>query len=128
MTEIELKRLSRAELLELLLLQTRETERAQTRAKQLEEALSKRQLKIREAGDLAHAVLAGNGVMETAQRAAKQYLENIEQMQSETKERCAEIIEKARQEAERIIREAKEAQKEPDTDQILEEIYELLNH
>lgn len=128
MTEKELKRLSRAELLELLLLQTRETERAQTRVKQLEEALSKRQLKIREAGDLAHAVLAVNGVMETAQRAAKQYLENIEQMQSETKERCAEIIEKARQEAERIIREAKEAQKEPDTDQILEEIYELLNH
>ena len=128
MTEKELKRLSRAELLELLLLQTRETERAQTRAKQLEETLSKRQLKIREAGDLAHAVLAVNGVMETAQRAAKQYLENIEQMQSETKERCAEIIEKARQEAERIIREAKEAQKEPDTDQILEEIYELLNH
>ncbi len=128
MTEKELKRLSRAELLELLLLQTRETERAQARAKQLEETLSKRQLKIREAGDLAHAVLAVNGVMETAQRAAKQYLENIEQMQSETKERCAEIIEKARQEAERIIREAKEAQKEPDTDQILEEIYELLNH
>ena len=128
MTEKELKRLSRAELLELLLLQTRETERAQARAKQLEETLSKRQLKIREAGDLAHAVLAVNGVMETAQRAAKQYLENIEQMQSETKERCTEIIEKARQEAERIIREAKEAQKEPDTDQILEEIYELLNH
>lgn len=128
MTEKELKRLSRAELLELLLLQTRETERAQARAKQLEETLSKRQLKIREAGDLAHAVLAVNGVMENAQRAAKQYLENIEQMQSETKERCAEIIEKARQEAERIIREAKEAQKEPDTDQILEEIYELLNH
>ena len=128
MTEKELKRLSRAELLELLLLQTRETERAQARAKQLEENLSKRQLKIQEAGDLAHAVLAVNGVMETAQRAAKQYLENIEQMQSETKERCAEIIEKARQEAERIIREAKEAQKEPDTDQILEEIYELLNH
>ena len=128
MTEKDLKRLSRAELLELLLLQTRETERAQARAKQLEEALSKRQLKIQEAGDLAHAVLAVNGVMETAQRAAKQYLENIEQMQSETKERCAEIIEKARQEAERIIREAKEAQKEPDTDQILEEIYELLNH
>ena len=128
MTEKELKRLSRAELLELLLLQTRETERALARVQQMEEALSRRQLKIQEAGDLAHAVLAVNGVMETAQRAAKQYLENIEQMQSDAKTRCAEMIEKARQEAERIIREAKESQKEPDTDQILAEIYELLNH
>ncbi len=128
MTEKELKRLSRAELLELLLLQTRETERAQARTRQMEEALSKRQLKVQEAGDLAHAVLAVNGVMEAAQRAAKQYLENIEQMEADTRERCTEIIEKARKEAERIIREAKESQKEPDTDQILEEIYELLNH
>lgn len=128
MTEKELKRLSRAELLELLLLQTRETERAQARTRQMEEALSKRQLKVQEAGDLAHAVLAVNGVMETAQRAAVQYLENIKQMEADTRERCAEIIEKARQEAERIIREARESQKEPDTDQILEEIYELLNH
>lgn len=128
MTEKELKRLSRAELLELLLLQTRETERAQARVQQMEEALSRRQMKVQEAGDLAHAVLAVNGVMETAQRAANQYLDNIKQMHSDTKERCAEIIEKARQEADRIIREAKEARKEPDTDQILEEIYELLNH
>ena len=128
MTEKELKRLSRAELLELLLLQTRETERAQTRAQQMEEALSRRQLKIQEAGDLAHAALAVNGVMEAAQRAAGQYLENIQQMHSETRERCAEIIEKAQQEAQRIIKEAQESQKEPDTDQILEEIYELLNH
>ncbi len=128
MTEKELKRLSRAELLELLLLQTRETERLQGKLKQLEEAVTKRKLKVQEAGDLAHAVLAVNGVMETAQRAANQYLENIEDMRNRTRQQCEEIIEKAKAEAERIIREAGQNGTKPDTDPFMEEIYQLLNH
>lgn len=128
MTEKELKRLSRAELLELLLLQTRETERLQGKLKQMEEVMAKRQLKVQEAGDLAHAVLAVNGVMETAQRAAGQYLENIKEMQNQTRQQCEEILEKAKAEAERIIREAEENRTEPNTDAFMEEIYQLLNH
>lgn len=128
MTEKELKRLSRAELLELLLLQTRETERLQGKLKQMEEVVAKRQLKVQEAGDLAHAVLAVNGVMETAQRAAGQYLENIKEMQNQTRQQCEEILEKAKAEAERIIREAEENRTEPNTDAFMEEIYQLLNH
>ena len=128
MTEKELKRLSRAELLELLLMQTRETERLQQKLKQMEEAVAKRQLKVQEAGDLAHAVLAVNGVMVTAQRAANQYLENIKEMHARTRQQCEAIIEKAKSEAERIHREVGENGSKPDTDAFMEEIYQLLNH
>lgn len=128
MTEKELKRLSRAELLELLLLQTRETERLQGKLKQMEEAAARRKLKVQEAGDLAHAVLAVNGVMESAQRAANQYLDNIKDMHTQTKTQCEEIIGRAKEEAERIIREARTNGTVPDTDPFVEEIYQLLNH
>lgn len=102
MTEKEMKRLSRAELLELLLVQTKETERLRKRLEKAEEELSERYLRIQKAGDLAHAVLSVNGVMEAAQAAAQQYLDNIAQMERETKLRCDKLISDARREAEQI--------------------------
>jgi len=104
MTEKELKKLNRAELLELLLVQTRETERLQKQLDKALEEVSSRQLKVREAGNLAQAALAVNGVMEAAQAAAGQYLENIARMEAETKQRCEDILAQARAEAEQIRR------------------------
>ena len=77
MTEKELKRLSRAELLELLLIQTRETEQLRRKLEKAEAALADRQLRLSNAGDLAQAVLSINGVMEAAQAAAQQYLRDV---------------------------------------------------
>jgi len=85
MTEKELKRLSRAELLELLLIQTRETEQLRRKLEKAEAALADRQLRLSNAGDLAQAVLSINGVMEAAQAAAQQYLDNIIQMEQEAR-------------------------------------------
>lgn len=102
MTDKEMKKLSRAELLELLLMQTKETERLQKRLDRAEEELTQRQLKLQNAGSLAQAVLEVNGVMESAQAAANQYLENIARMEMETKLRCEALLAEARLEAERI--------------------------
>lgn len=85
MTEKELKRLSRSELLELLLIQTKETERLTKELEETKKLLSDRYLRIEKAGDLAHAVLEINGVMAAAQAAAKQYLDNIVRMEQEMK-------------------------------------------
>ncbi len=95
MTEKELKRLSRSELLELLLQQTREREQLEKRLEEAERKLEDRQLQLEKAGDIAQAALAINGVMEAAQAAAQQYLENIERMERATRRRCDEMLIKA---------------------------------
>ena len=98
----ELKRLNRAELLELLLTQTRETERLQKELEETKARLNDRNLRIQETGDLAQAVLSLNGVMEAAQAAANQYLENIQAMERETREKCQLLLRQAREEAEKV--------------------------
>ncbi len=77
MTERELRRLSRAELLELLLAQTEENEQLKKRLQAAEAALSDRKIIMERAGTMAEAALQLNGVFEAADRAARQYLENI---------------------------------------------------
>jgi len=77
MTKKELRRMSRMELLELLLEIDRENELLREENAQLTEKLNARQLKLAQAGSLAEAALALNQVFEAAQAAADLYLENI---------------------------------------------------
>jgi len=102
MTEKDLKRLGRAELLELLLVQTREVERLQNELAQARAQLDSRLITVQNAGNLAEAVLALNGVANAAQAAANQYLENIAAMEAQAKLRCEQIIQEAHREADTI--------------------------
>lgn len=106
MTDYELKKLNRRELLEILLEQGREIERLQAELKEAEEKLRDRELKISNAGSLAEASLSLNGVFEAAQAAADQYLENIRnsesicrKMQEEAEQRAAQIVATAEEKA-----------------------------
>ena len=125
MTEKEMKKLSRAELLELLLVQTRESERLQKRLERAEAELAERRLKIQDAGNLAKAVLEINGVMEAAQEAAQQYLDNIAHMEEETRQRCEQMLEDARKEAEQIRNSVPKA--DVSDTSLIKEIYDLLD-
>jgi len=128
MTEKELKKLSRAELLELLLIQTKETERLAKRLEKAEKMLSDRQLQIEKAGDIAHAAMEINGVMEAAQAAAQQYLDNVARMEQETKLRCEKMLSDARQTAAQILQGNAKLPKAATTDQdLIGEIYALLD-
>jgi glutathione S-transferase len=100
MTDKQLKRLSRADLLELLLIQTKENERLHAELEEARAQLESRRICVEEAGSIANAALALNGVMEAAQAAADQYLENIAQIKAEA--------EQLRREAEEMKREAEE--------------------
>lgn len=104
MNNLDLKKLSRAELLELLLVQTRENEKLRELLNKAQDKLNERRIRMDEVGDLANAVLVVNGVIEAAQLSASQYLENIRIMERETKAECEKIIEEARIEAEKIRR------------------------
>lgn len=80
MTDRELRRLSRGELLELLLSQTREVESLRAQLREAEEKLRSRELTLASAGSIAQAAMELNGVFEAAQRAADQYLENVRRL------------------------------------------------
>lgn len=97
MTEKELKRLSRAELLELLLMQTRESELLQMKLEAAKQELDARELNLRKAGNLANAVLVINGVLESTQNAAQQYLDNIELMERQTRLQCIRMMDEMEQ-------------------------------
>lgn len=77
MTEKELRRLSRMDLLEMLLEQSKEVERLQTELETVKKQLNDRRIMEQEAGSIAEAALRLNKVFEAAQQAADQYLENI---------------------------------------------------
>lgn len=83
MTDRELRKLSRADLLELLLEESRENERLRDQLRQANEELASRRIEINNAGSIAEAALRLNGVFQAAEQAAAQYLENIRRMAEE---------------------------------------------
>lgn len=83
MTDKELKRLSRAELLEMLLAQMKENEKLKTRLDEMQTQLDDRQIMIDEAGSIAEAALKLSGVFQAAEDAAARYLENIQRLSGE---------------------------------------------
>lgn len=77
MTDKKLRRLSRRALLELLVEQTRRGEELQEELDSVRAELESRRIVAAEAGTLAEAALRLNGVFAAADRAARQYLENL---------------------------------------------------
>ena len=117
MTDKELHKLNRHELLEIMVAQSEELARLGAELKEtqialeqlqggydhlkrrldmkderiaglqktLEEERTTRRIELEEAGSIAEAALRLNGVFEAAQKAADQYIYNIQQMQQEAK-------------------------------------------
>ena len=80
MTEKELQKLNRAELLELFLEQCRRNETLEKELAEVKAQPAEKNLKIEKAGSLAEASLALTNVFEEAQKAADLYLENVRQL------------------------------------------------
>lgn len=113
MTERELKKLNRVELLELLISQMKANEALMDELEAMEQELEDRRLNVESLGSIAEASLKINGVFEAAEAAAAQYIENVRELCSQSVEasraaagRAQKIIEEAELEAENIINEA----------------------
>lgn len=87
MTDKELRKLSRAELLEMLLIQSKEVERLRSELDETNRKLNDKKILLENSGSIAEAALKLNKVFEVAQTAADQYLENIKQLNEYPKER-----------------------------------------
>ena len=77
MTDRELRGLSRRDLLELLVAKEQENQQLRQELEQARAELNNRQIDIAQAGTMAEAALLLNGIFDAADRAARQYLENI---------------------------------------------------
>ena len=106
MTDKELRKLTRGELLELLLVQTREIDRLNSQLDQLQTEQQQRQIHLSQAGNIAEAALQLNRVFEAAQAAADQYLENIMSPVADTEDRCRQMLEETRQQCDTMRTEA----------------------
>ena len=77
MTDKELQRLRRSELLEILLSQQKQIESLKKELAEAKEQLEDRKLVMARSGSIAEAALKLNGIFEAAQRAADQYLFSV---------------------------------------------------
>lgn len=93
MTDKELKRLKRVDLLELLLAQSRENDHLRAELEETRRKLDAKELVLEQAGSIAEAALRLNKVFETAQAAADQYILSV-------KAQAGEILKELPEEAE----------------------------
>lgn len=77
MTNKELKKLSRRQLLELMLAQSKRIDILEKELSHARMQLENRRIVAEEAGSIAEAALRLNGIFEAAQEAADQYLESV---------------------------------------------------
>lgn len=107
MTDKEVKRLSRSQLIEIIYqLQIRE-EALSDQNKRLEEELRSKRIRVEDAGNIAEAALALNNVFQSAQDAAMQYLSEIQAIREAAEEEKQQIILAAKEEARKIIQNAR---------------------
>lgn len=96
MTEKELKKLNRYQLLELLVMQTERADQLQEKVKELESRLKERDLSISKLGSIAEAAMHIFGVFEASQEAADLYLDSA-------KKQADDILTDARRRAASMI-------------------------
>lgn len=113
MTDKDLRRLSRAELLDILYEQRKRYEDSLAENQALRQQLEDRTLRIASAGSIAEAAIQVNGVFEAAQAAADQYLASVKAATAEMVQKTDEaqrqreaILQDAKQQADKIVQDA----------------------
>ena len=108
MTDKELRRLHREDLLQILINQQRQIDDMAAVIEDYEKQLADRHIAIEESGSMAEAALKLNGVFTAAQEAADQYLEETKQRVESARKETEETIEAARKQAEEILKQARQ--------------------
>ena len=105
MTDRELRKLSRSDLLEMLVDLSEEHNLVKQQLKAAEEKLNNRQIMIDNAGSIAEASLQLNGVFEAAEAASEQYMESLRSLSQRQDEICRRIEWECREQAKRRLEE-----------------------
>ena len=106
MTEKDLRKLNRYQLLELLVVQTERADRLQSRLEATEKQLNDQNIQIASLGSIAEASLQLGGVFRAAQEAADMYLtaakKHAEEIEQAAHKKAASIIAEAKAQAHHI--------------------------
>ena len=89
MTEKDLKKLSRSDLLELLVQEVKENESLKQELSLARAKLAEQEITIQSAGSIAEAALKLSGIFEDAQAAADIYLRNLARLERQQALRAA---------------------------------------
>lgn len=114
MTEKELKKLNRFQLLEMIILQTEQIADLEKQLEKTRQLLESQQVQIAQAGSIAEAALQLSGIFEAAQSAADIYLanvkthtENADQIEANAQAAANQILAQARMDADHILQNAR---------------------
>ena len=107
MTDKEFKRLSRAQLIDIIYEFQLKQDELMAENERLSKELANKRIRMNKAGNIAEASLEIHNVLQAAQNAAEQYLDEIRIMREDTKTKCQQLIKKARQDADAILAKAK---------------------
>ena len=107
MTDKEFKRLSRAQLIEIIYQLQLQIDKLNEEKQELESELNDKRLRLQSAGNIAEAALEINNCFRSAQNAAEQYLNEIKAIREETEAERQRILSDAQAEAAAIIAGAK---------------------
>ena len=106
MTEKDLKKLNRYQLLELLIVQTERADKLQRKLEEAEHQLQEQELKISSLGSIAEASLQLRGVFRAAQDAADMYIaaakKHADEIEAAAHKKAAEILTQTQAQACRI--------------------------
>ena len=119
MSDLDPKKLSRADLLTMLLEQRRENELLRSRLAQAQQELAQRRITAEHAGSIAEAALQVSGIFQAAEAACAQYTESLrilsEEQESrlarseqECRDRCAQLEKDTAERCEKMLRDAQE--------------------
>ena len=120
MTDKEFKRLSRAQLIDIIYKFQLELDKVNEEKQELESKLADKRLRLQSAGNIAEAALEINDCFRSAQNAAEQYLNEIKTIREETEAERQRILAQAQAEAGAIIESAKKTH--GDYDSVIEAI------
>lgn len=121
MTEKEIKKLNRQDLLILLAEQRARADKLEEKLKKAEDALQERKLAQEECGSMAEAALKLSAVFQAADAAAALYLENIQKAKDHQVTACQEMETASQKKCEEILRRAEDdaARKREEAEQLL---------
>lgn len=128
MNEKELRHLSKTEMLEIMLDQESEVSALKEQIRELNFMVSERSISIQKAGSIAEASLIINKVMEAAQQAADQYLDNVKTVSEKQSMVCRQIQSEAEEKAAGLVMEAEKqcAQREQQEKDYTDALWVLL--
>lgn len=108
MTDRQLRKAGRTDLLRLLLEQRRENENLRQQLSEIEERLRNRQITIDQSGTLAEAALKLSGIFDAAETACQYYTENIRGLSGRQEEICRTMERETREKCDRMLEQAKQ--------------------